>query len=206
MLGQRRRRWSDIKPTLFSVSCMNSFPWSFEPILFTCWATVCDAGPTLKQHWLNAVCFLRCLWVTPTPPPSEGVVWNWCGVTYLMTCVSGVHSITLWSLYPVQRWNSVYKPWRPKGYFQFEIFSNILVSSFRFIWILMLWVYGHYKFLILSARFYTSESDICRRRILTSKDSPRSERVTSARRHIIDPGTQSILWNAVTSLGENKVI
>ena len=29
----------------------------------------------------------------------------------------------------------VYEPWRPKGYFQFEIIINALVSSFPFIWI-----------------------------------------------------------------------
>ena len=27
----------------------------------------------------------------------------------------------------------LHKPWRPKGYFQFEIIINVLVSSFRFI-------------------------------------------------------------------------
>ena len=27
----------------------------------------------------------------------------------------------------------LYKPWRPKGYFQFEIVINVLVSSFRII-------------------------------------------------------------------------
>ena len=29
---------------------------------------------------------------------------------------------------------------------QFEIIINVLVSSFRFIWIPRLWVYGHYKY------------------------------------------------------------
>ena len=33
-----------------------------------------------------------------------------------------------------------------KGFFSFEIFINDLVSSFLFIWILMLWVYGQYKY------------------------------------------------------------
>ena len=41
-------------------------------------------------------------------------------------------------------WNILYKPQRPKGYFQFEIILNVLVSSFRFIWIPMLWVYGYF--------------------------------------------------------------
>ena len=29
-----------------------------HPMLFQCWSTVSDAGPTLKQHWDNAPCFL----------------------------------------------------------------------------------------------------------------------------------------------------
>ena len=33
-----------------------------------------------------------------------------------------------------------------KGLFQFELIKNVLVSSFRLIWITMLWVYGHYKY------------------------------------------------------------
>ena len=32
----------------------------------------------------------------------------------------------------------LYKPWRPKGYCQFGIIINVLVSCFRFIWIPML--------------------------------------------------------------------
>ena len=32
-----------------------------------------------------------------------------------------------------------------KGFFQFEIIINVLVNSFRFFWIRMVWVYGHYK-------------------------------------------------------------
>ena len=41
------------------------------------------------------------------------------------------------------------KPWRPKGFFQFEIIINVLVSSFCFIYIPMLRVYGYYYCLIL---------------------------------------------------------
>ena len=29
-----------------------------EPLLFQCWSTVYDAGPTLNQQWLNASCLL----------------------------------------------------------------------------------------------------------------------------------------------------
>ena len=37
-----------------------------------------------------------------------------------------------------------YKPWRTEDFVQFKIIINVLVSSFWFIWIPMLWVYGHY--------------------------------------------------------------
>ena len=40
----------------------------------------------------------------------------------------------------------LYKPWSPKGLFQFEIIINVLVSTFWFIWIPMLWVYDQYKY------------------------------------------------------------
>ena len=29
-----------------------------HPMLFQCWPIVFDAGPTLKQHWVNAPCYL----------------------------------------------------------------------------------------------------------------------------------------------------
>ena len=29
-----------------------------RPMLFQCWASVEDGGPTLKQHWANASCLL----------------------------------------------------------------------------------------------------------------------------------------------------
>ena len=57
--------------------------------------------------------------------------------------------------WPFQSWHSslytmgelfLYKPWRPKDFIQFEIVINILVSSFPFIRIPMLWVHGNYKY------------------------------------------------------------
>ena len=36
--------------------------------------------------------------------------------------------------------------WKPKGFFQFDIIINVLVSSFWFILIHMLWFCGHYTF------------------------------------------------------------
>ena len=68
----------------------------------------------------------------------------------------------------------VYKPWRPKEFFKFEmIIINILLSTFRFIWIPMLWVYDLIIFVILSVRgspldvriwrLQTLNSDVLRR-------------------------------------------
>ena len=45
-----------------------------------------------------------------------------------------------------------YKPKRLIGFLQFAIIINVLVSSFRFIWIRMLRIYGHYKYFTLSVR------------------------------------------------------
>ena len=41
----------------------DTFTWmvvlrGIHPMLFQCWASVCDAGPTLKQHRVNASCLL----------------------------------------------------------------------------------------------------------------------------------------------------
>ena len=50
----------------------------------------------------------------------------------------------------------LYKPWGPKVFFfQLEIIINILVSSFCFISIPMLWVCGNYKKITLSVRRLT---------------------------------------------------
>ena len=55
-------------------------------------------------------------------------------------------------------------------FFKFNITTNVLVISFRFIWILMLWVYGHYNNLIFfSAGIW---------RILTYKDGAHASWLT----------------------------
>ena len=56
-----------------------------------------------------------------------------------------------------------------KGFFHIEIIINVLVSYVRFIWIPVLWVYGHYKYIYS----YSAGIDF-RRQILTSKVDPRS--------------------------------
>ena len=44
----------------------------------------------------------------------------------------------------------LYKPRNQRIFFQFKIIINVLVSSFRFIWISMLWDYGNNKCFTLS--------------------------------------------------------
>ena len=39
---------------------------NFEPMLFCCWSTVCEADPTLKQHRSKVACFLE---TTPSSTP-----------------------------------------------------------------------------------------------------------------------------------------
>ena len=53
------------------------------------------------------------------------------------------------------------------GFCQFEIIINVLVSSFWFIWIPMLWVYAHFK----SVNSYSAGIEFSQ--ILTSKVDPR---------------------------------
>ena len=46
---------------------------------------------------------------------------------------------------PFKREIFVYKPWRSKGFLQFEIIINCFARSLCFICIPMLWVYCHYQ-------------------------------------------------------------
>ena len=71
---------------------------------------------------------------------------------------------------------SLYKTLKPTGFFIFEIINGSF-SSFCVIWISM--VYGLYKYFNIlqhGDRFYTSESDVYKRQIMTSKDGPRASR------------------------------
>ena len=52
-----------------------------------------------------------------------------------------------------------------QSFFQFVIIINFLVSSFRFIWIHMVWVYGHYKY----CNSFSAGTDFMRQN-LTSTD------------------------------------
>ena len=77
-----------------------------------------------------------------------------------------------------------------KFFFYYEIVINILVSSFRFIWIPVFWVYGHCKyfhFFQRGDRLSMSESDDFRRQNLTSKVGLRAERVNQVHNGVINP-------------------
>ena len=66
-----------------------------------------------------------------------------------------------------------------KGFCQFEIIVNVLVSYFRFIWIPLLLVYDHYNFSILPGPGPSLDTRILRLRrlILTSKGGHFAERI-----------------------------
>ena len=73
LLGQRRRRWANIFKAALAQRLVAMFSGVFlsvtrysDPMLFECWAPICDAGPTFKQLWVNGYlftgfCFLKCL-------------------------------------------------------------------------------------------------------------------------------------------------
>ena len=46
--------------------------------------------------------------------------------------------------------------------FQFEIIINVLLSYFCFIWIPILWFYGHYKYVTLLVRGLTLDVNRCK--------------------------------------------
>ena len=73
---------------------------------------------------------------------------------------------TGWLPNPLSAEIFLYKPWRSKGCFQYQIILNVLVRSFRFIWIRMLWVYGHLLYILY---FFVSGINI-RHQNLTSID------------------------------------
>ena len=73
--------------------------------------------------------------------------------------------------WPSERWNIFCINMETQWFFQFEIIINVLVISFFcFIWIPMLWVYGHYKYV------YSFSAGIdSRRQNLTSTDPYRRD-------------------------------
>ena len=58
-----------------------------------------------------------------------------------------VHVLYIRSVNPFNAELYLFKPWRLKVFCQFEITIIVLFSSYRFIWIPILRVYHHYKYL-----------------------------------------------------------
>ena len=55
------KRWPNIKAPLFQCIVFARVVYTLytaNTMLFQCWATVEDGGPTLKQHWVNSSYFL----------------------------------------------------------------------------------------------------------------------------------------------------
>ena len=85
---------------------------------------------------------------------------------FVLDMVSAVQPLKCWHVF-------VYRPWRPMGFFNLKS-SYVLVCSFWFIRIPMLWVCGHYKYFILTVRRSTLDVRIWRLQTSDSDDSSRS--------------------------------
>ena len=82
MLDHRLRQWPNINPTLFQcpplgLSALVNILHTgyqetlvFDPMLFRCWLTVCDAGPTSKRHWIS----IRVGWDTSVYPGGRSTI------------------------------------------------------------------------------------------------------------------------------------
>ena len=58
-----------------------------------------------------------------------------------------------------------------RSFFEYEIFINDSVSSFRFIWIAMLWVYGHIRYFHSYSRGSTLDVGIWRLKSIPACDA-----------------------------------
>ena len=83
MLGQRRRRWTNIGPTLGRcIVFAGHYPWIvaqqtqvIHTMMFQCCSSVEDGGPTLKRHWVNAS-WLLCENLRTNKDPDEQSCWS----------------------------------------------------------------------------------------------------------------------------------
>ena len=131
----------------------------FGPMLGWWCPIVYDDGPTSAQLSANGSCFLM------------GWRHTWISVLFFSR-LSGYLGM-LWCCHQPRRETNINPPraeyfclnHRDQRVFQFENIINVLVGSIRFIWIPLLWVYGHYKYL----QSFSAGID-CRRQVLTSTD------------------------------------
>ena len=64
MLTQRRRRWASIRKNLVQTLRVSARRIRL-PMLVHCCASVVDGRPTLNQYWVNVLCLLGAVDVTP---------------------------------------------------------------------------------------------------------------------------------------------
>ena len=80
-------------------------------------------------------------------PHPRDISHTWSGIGGHTLTAGHTHHTPGSHQHSIKHWDAeilLYNPWRPKGLLKFEIIINVLVSSVRFIWIPMVWVYGHY--------------------------------------------------------------
>ena len=101
------------------------------------------ASPRLTQHYANAGRLTLLSILPPDAAPTSADNAPTDRVLFapppLLTCPT----LTRLKINPYSAEIFLNKPRRPKGSVQFVIIINVLVSSFCFIWIPMLWVYGY---------------------------------------------------------------
>ena len=92
-----------------------------------------------------------------------------------------------------------------KGFFQFEIFINVLVSSLRFIWIPMLWVHSHYKFInsFSAGIVFIRPNRFWRRGAY--KDDPRAERVNQCETGLMYNDPSRVMVKTTQSISIHRV-
>ena len=104
-----------------------------------CWVT---GGLTYKM--VAHLCYNACLRFL-----SEVHVSGWLRVSGVyapsLNALCDSANTRFWTIAGLAFLKTVYKNMETKGVFFLEIIINILVNFFWFIWIPMLWVYGHYK-------------------------------------------------------------
>ena len=183
-LAQHLRRCPNIKPTLVRSLAFAVIPWYWVlldaesetrhwPNAGLRWASVCDARPTLTQHWVNFTCLLdagsekACVdrerartrqvpgWSsTRMTVHITSLIARWTH-RLIYTCTPRLHCDFFTGNMTLKLTTLKY----------LEVIINVLVNTFRFIWWPMLGVCVHYKY------FYTVSAGInFIRQNLTSTD------------------------------------
>ena len=124
--------------------------WSIGSALNEYWACITNVSPTLTIPW-TIICAKIC-WFCYSDAPTLAQQLASIGpmfCSFLLDQCLHWEEANLPSFekphggWPVERCNTFYTSQETKLFFQFEIIVNVLVTSFRFIWIPMLWVYDH---------------------------------------------------------------